>query len=289
MIEVNRTTFELEVLEASRQLPVLVDFWAPWCGPCRALGPVLERLETGYAGRFKLVKVNSDENPELSQQYMVRSIPYVLAFVQGNPTDGFIGAQPESQVREFLDRLLPGPAEAERRRAHTLVEQGDLAGAITALGTALRIDPQLDAAKLDLVDVLLNRLPSAPEPAQLAEADRTLSSVGARGQAEARYAALVARLKALQQAATLPDLKTLQTTVAEHPEDLAARTALASKLIAQNQPGPALEQLLEIIRRDRDHAQGETRRTYLSVLELAAHQPALVSDYRKKLSALLNR
>ncbi|EQD68587.1 thioredoxin domain-containing protein, partial [mine drainage metagenome] len=95
MIEVNRTTFELEVLEASRQLPVLVDFWAPWCGPCRALGPVLERLETGYAGRFKLVKVNSDENPELSQQYMVRSIPYVLAFVDGNPADGFIGAQPE--------------------------------------------------------------------------------------------------------------------------------------------------------------------------------------------------
>jgi putative thioredoxin len=289
MIEVNLTTFEREVIQASHQLPVLVDFWAPWCGPCRALGPVLERLENAYAGRFKLVKVNSDENPELSQQYMVRSIPYVLAFVQGNPTDGFIGAQPESQVREFLDRLLPGPAEAERRRAHTLVEQGDLAGAITALGTALRIDPQLDAAKLDLVDVLLNRLPSAPEPAQLAEADRTLSSVGARGQAEARYAALVARLKALQQAATLPDLKTLQTTVAEHPEDLAARTALASKLIAQNQPGPALEQLLEIIRRDRDHAQGETRRTYLSVLELAAHQPALVSDYRKKLSALLNR
>ncbi len=289
MIEVNLTTFEREVIQASHQLPVLVDFWAPWCGPCRALGPVLERLENAYAGRFKLVKVNSDENPELSQQYMVRSIPYVLAFVQGNPTDGFIGAQPESQVREFLDRLLPGPAEAERRRAHTLVEQGDLAGAITALGTALRIDPQLDAAKLDLVDVLLNRLPSAPEPAQLAEADRTLSSVGARGQAEARYAALVARLKALQQAATLPDLKTLQTTVAEHPEDLAARTALASKLIAQNQPGPALDQLLEIIRRDRDHAQGETRRTYLSVLELAAHQPALVSDYRKKLSALLNR
>ena len=289
MIEVNLTTFEREVIQASHQLPVLVDFWAPWCGPCRALGPVLERLENAYAGRFKLVKVNSDENPELSQQYMVRSIPYVLAFVQGNPTDGFIGAQPESQVREFLDRLLPGPAEAERRRAHTLVEQGDLAGAITALGTALRIDPQLDAAKLDLVDVLLNRLPSAPEPAQLAEADRTLSSVGARGQAEARYAALVARLKALQQAATLPDLKTLQTTVAEHPEDLAARSALASKLIAQNQPGPALEQLLEIIRRDRDHAQGETRRTYLSVLELAAHQPALVSDYRKKLSALLNR
>ena len=107
MIEVSLNTFEQEVIEASRQLPVLVDFWAPWCGPCRALGPVLERLEASYAGRFKLVKVNSDENPELSEKFMVRSIPYVLAFVDGNPVDGFIGAQPEGQIRPFLDRLLP--------------------------------------------------------------------------------------------------------------------------------------------------------------------------------------
>lgn len=289
MVEANLTTFELEVLDASRKLPVLVDFWAPWCGPCRALGPVLERLEGAYAGRFKLVKVNSDENPELSQRYMVRSIPYVIAFVDGNPADGFIGAQPEIQVRAFLDRLLPGPAESERRRAHQLIGQGDFTGAVTALRAALRIEPDHDEAKLDLADVLLNRLPSAPDAQQIADADQALSSVSARAQGEPRYGSLTTRLGTLREAATLPALDTLKAAVSARPDDLKARSALASKHIARGELEPALEQLLEVIRRDRNYDQGAARRAFLSVLELAADRPALVSDYRKQLSLLLHR
>ncbi len=288
MIEVNLSNFEHEVIEASRKAPVLVDFWAPWCGPCRALGPVLERLEEAYGGRFKLVKINSDESPELSQQFMVRSIPYVLAFADGNPVDGFIGALPESQVRAFLDRLLPGSAEAERRRAHTLIGEGDFAGALAALRAVIGADPENDEARLDLADVLLNRLPGGPDQEQLQDADRALAALGARGQADSRCAALKVRLASLREAATLPDLATLRAQVAANGSDLKARSALAQRYIADGELEKALDELLEVIRRNRQYNEGAARQTFLSVLELAADRPTMVSDYRRRLSMVLN-
>ena len=289
MIEASLSSFEHEVIEASRQTPVLVDFWAPWCGPCRALGPILERVEQSYGGRFKLVKVNSDESPELSQQYMVRSIPYVLAFVDGVPVDGFVGALPEGQVRQFLERLLPGPGETERRKALKLIEQGDLAGALTALRSALSLEPGNDAAKLDLADIVLNELPAAPDAPQLAEAQDALSSVGPAAQADARWRALDLRLTTLRSTASLPDVESLRARVAANPADLAARMELAQRHIADRGFESALDQLLEIIKRDRKE-QGETaRRTFLSVLDLAADRPDLVTDYRRRLSMVLNR
>ena len=288
MIEVNLSNFEHEVIEASRKAPVLVDFWAPWCGPCRALGPVLERLEEAYGGRFKLVKINSDESPELSQQFMVRSIPYVLAFADGNPVDGFIGALPESQVRAFLDRLLPGSAEAERRRAHKLIGEGDFAGALAALRAVIGADPENDEARLDLADVLLNRLPGGPDQEQLQDADRALAALGARGQADSRCAALKVRLASLREAATLPDLATLRAQVAANGSDLKARSALAQRYIADGELEKALDELLEVIRRNRQYNEGAARQTFLSVLELAADRPTMVSDYRRRLSMVLN-
>jgi putative thioredoxin len=288
MIEVTVTTFEREVIEASRQVPVLVDFWAPWCAPCRALGPVLERVEAALGGRFKLVKVNSDENPELSQQFMVRSIPYVLAFVDGNPVDGFVGALPEGQVREFLERLLPGSSEAERRRAHQLIGQGDFPGALGALQAAIEADTGNDEARLDLAEVLLNRLPGTPDAKQLTEADAALAALGARGQADTRFAALKLRLSSLRAAAELPDLETLRVQVAADAGDLQARSALAQRYIAEGELDKALEELLEVIRRNRQYNDGAARQTFLSVLELAADRPDLVKDYRKRLSMVLN-
>ena len=288
MIEVSLNTFEQEVIEASRQLPVLVDFWAPWCGPCRALGPVLERLEASYAGRFKLVKVNSDENPELSEKFMVRSIPYVLAFVDGNPVDGFIGALPEGQIRPFLDRLLPGSSEAERRRGHQLIGAGDFAGAAAVFTAVIQADADNDEAKLDLADVLLIRLPSRPDARQLEQADQALAALGPRGQADTRAAALKTRLASLRDAAALPELGTLRAQISADAGNLKARSALAQRYIADGEHAQALEELLEIIKRDRQYDGGAARQSFLSVLELAAGEPALVSEYRKRLSRILN-
>ena len=123
-MDITTATFEAEVLEASAQVPVLVDFWAPWCAPCRALGPILEKLEREYAGRFKLVKIDSDAQPELAQAFGVRSIPDVMAFRNGKPVAHFLGALPESQVRAFIEKLMPSPFEEKIAQAEKLIAQG---------------------------------------------------------------------------------------------------------------------------------------------------------------------
>lgn len=156
MSDVTSQNFAQEVIETSRQVPVLVDFWAPWCGPCRTLGPMLEKLEHEYAGKWKLAKVNSDESPELSAHFNVRSIPHVVAFVDGKPVDQFVGVLPESQLRGFLDRVIPQPAEVAYREGLAAHQANALAHAREAFQNALAYDPGFDAARFALIDLLLD-------------------------------------------------------------------------------------------------------------------------------------
>lgn len=289
MVEIKESAFEREVLAASAEAPVLVDFWAPWCGPCRMLGPVLERLEESYGGRFKLVKINSDESPELAARYGVRSIPYVMAFVGGEAVDSFVGVVPEGQVRAFLDGVIPSPAERERLKALRLAHHGDLDGAAGALRTAIALDPTHDRARLDLAELLIERMPSPVDSARLSEAESELAAVRSHARKEARWRALDTRVSSLRTAASLPSSEDLRERVSAEPGNVTARLELAQRYIAQRQLEPALEQLLEVIARDPKAGDGEPRRMMLSIFELMADRPQFVSDYRRKLSALINR
>jgi putative thioredoxin len=291
MIDVTESTFQREVLDASHEQPVLVDFWAPWCGPCRALGPVLEKLEAAYAGRFRLVKVNSDQHPELSGQYNVRSIPYVIAFVDGRPANAFVGALPEGQVRAFIDALLPDPSEIERRKALELKAAGQPEAAAIALRAALALNPANDAARWDLAELLVGGSnPGASGTASaVAEARAVLDAVVRARQTEPRHRALATRIDSLTQAAALPQLETLQDRVAAQPADLQARLDLARLQLARGDYEAALEQLLEITNRDRGFGDDVGRKTILSVFELMADQPARVAAYRRRLASALNR
>ncbi|MCX8115501.1 MAG: tetratricopeptide repeat protein [Burkholderiaceae bacterium] len=289
MIDANQTSFSRDVIEASREGPVLVDFRAPWSGPCRMLGPMLEKLEAEYGGRFRLVKVNSDENPELAAQFRVRSIPYVVAFVDGQPVDAFVGVLPEGQLRAFLAKLLPDPSEIERRKALKLADAGAWDEAAAALRASIALDPGNDAARLDLATLLLERMPPPVTEARINEAREVLAHVSAAAKLEARYRALQTHLDSLAQAARLPSVDELQRRIEAQPGDLQARLDLARLYIAQRRFEPALEQLMEIVSRDRKFGDDIGRKTMLAVFEMAADQPALVSQYRRRLAAELHR
>ena len=277
MIDATLSSFERDVIEASMEVPVLVSFWAPWCGPCKALGPLLEKLEREYGGRFKLVNVNSDTNPELVASFSLKSIPYAVAFVDGNAVAQFSGAQPEAYVRAFLDRLIPNPGELEHRAAREALAHGQHAVAEDYLKNALALDPSSDAARLDMVGLLLDR-----DDAEGAR--RHWALLSSRAVQQSTYSAIRSRIEAVEAASKLPPADILERRIHLDENDLQARLELAELFIARRQFDNALRQLLEIVRRDRKFGGDIGRRKMLEVFEIAAGDEALVADYRSKLS-----
>ena len=280
MIDATLSSFERDVIEASMEVPVVVDFWAPWCGPCKVLGPILEKLEREYGGRFRLVNVNSDTNPELATSFNLRSIPHTVAFIDGNAVAQFQGSQPEAYVRAFLDRLIPNPGELEHRAARDALTLGQVEIAREYLKNAIALDPRNDGARLDMVGIHV-------DSGEIEEARRQFDTLSANAEQQSSFEAVRARLIAAERAATLPSPETLTQRISDSPDDLQSRLDLAELQIAKSDFRPAMEQLLEIVRRDRGFGDDIGRRKMLAVFEMAAAEPDLVSEYRTKLSSVL--
>jgi len=274
MLDITHQNFEAELINASMQLPVLLDIWAPWCGPCKTLGPLLEKLEVAYAGRFSLGKLNADEQPEiasqLSQMFGVRSIPFCVLFKGGQPVDGFVGALPEAEVRKFLDKHVPSAdelaAEEDALAAEELLAEGDTTSALEKLQAAVATNPANDGARYDYLRALLNA-------GELETARRVYEPVASKVLLDPRLAAIGHWIAACEAAPKARPVDTLEALLAASKRDFDARFELAQRHFAARRFTQAMDELLEIVMRDKTWRDEIARKTYVAILEVMS-QPA---------------
>jgi putative thioredoxin len=279
VIESTAQTFQQDVIDRSRTVPVVVDFWAPWCGPCKVLGPVMEKLAGEYAGKFILAKVDTEKNPELAAQFGIRSIPVVYGLREGKLVDAFIGAQPESMIRAWLDRLLPTPAESLAGEASQL-EATDAKAAEERYNAALALDPDLTAAQTGLVRIAL-------EQGRFEDAAARIAALERRGFLEPDAEKLKAELTLQLQAQNAGGIETARAAVAANPKDPNAKFQLAEALAASGQYADALALCLELVERDRKGVGEKARQTMIAIFQLLPPGSDLVAEYQRQLSMAL--
>lgn len=275
--DITDAEFETAVLERSKEIPVLIDLWAPWCGPCRQLGPVLEQIATERADEFELVKLNVDENPQVAAALNARSIPLVVAFRDGKAVSQFMGAQPAGQINAFIDGLAPTPAEQELAAAEAALSADEVATAESHLRAALELDPRYEDAALMLASVLTHSDRHEEGLALLERFPSTGHDAIANMKAEIR----------LRQSGN-SDINGLVAQVTATPEDLDARIQLGQALGAAGRHEEALETLLEAVRQSPTHDDGAARRAMVDLFSVIGGASPLVKDYRRKLSTLLH-
>ncbi|MBI5262632.1 MAG: thioredoxin [Bradyrhizobium sp.] len=280
-------TFVKDVIEESKRQPVLIDFWAEWCGPCRQLTPLLEKAVRAAKGKVKLVKMNIDQHPAIPGQMGIQSIPAVIAFVNGQPADGFMGALPESQVSAFIDRLTQGvaaPGEANiaeiLKEADAVLAEGDAATAAQIYAEALAVDATNIAALAGLAKCYVST-------GAVEQAKKTLAMVPESKRNDAAVKAVQAAIDLAEQAESLGPIAELEQKVAANPLDHQARFDLATALNAQGKRQAATDHLLEIIRRDRKWNDDGARRQLVQFFEAWGGTDEATVEGRKRLSTIL--
>ncbi len=280
--------FAQDVIEASMTTPVLVDFWAPWCGPCKQLTPALEKSVTAARGAVRLVKVNIDENQSLATQMRIQSVPAVYAFFQGQPVDGFVGAQSESQIEDFIKRLVaqsgaalgPSPVEQALEQAQAALDGGQAAAASALYGQVLQHEPDNEVALAGMIRCYL-------KSDDTAAARETFDALTEEMAAKPAFTSVKAALELAEQTAQSGPLTELEARVAADPADHQARYDLALALHAANQREAAAEALVEIVRRDRNWNEEAARHQLLKFFEAWGPTDPITLSARRQLSALL--
>lgn len=277
IVNMTLENFQQVVLQDSQDKFILVDFWADWCEPCKDLMPVLEKLAGEYADNLILAKVNCDEQQEIAAQFGVRSLPTVMLVRNGQPVDGFAGAQPEAQVREMLEKHLPKPEDGLFEQATQLIDSGDYQQAFTFVKQAHDLNSERIDIRLALADCNV-------EMGNLAQA-KTLVETIVMADQDTYYQSIVGKIQLAEQAAESPEIKALQAKLEVNPQDMQLKVDLAVQLHQANQPGDALELLFSVLKTDLNF--GEAKKVTLDMINALPDGEPLKSQYRRKIYSLL--